>query len=25
VNGTIKRYVDPDKFVVVRAGTFNAK
>jgi zinc protease len=25
VNGTIQRYVDPEKFVVVRAGTFNAK
>ena len=25
VNGTIKRYVDTDKFVVVRAGTFKAK
>ena len=25
VNGTIQRYVDPDKFVVVRAGTFKAK
>jgi zinc protease len=23
VNGTIKRYVDPDKFVVVQAGTLN--
>ena len=25
VNGTIQRYVNPEKFVVVRAGTFNAK
>ena len=25
VNGTIQRYVDPEKFVIVRAGTFNAK
>ena len=25
VNGTIQSYVDPDKFVVVRAGTFKAK
>jgi zinc protease len=25
VNGTIKRYVAPDKFVIVRAGTFNVK
>jgi zinc protease len=25
VNGTIQRYVDPKKFVVVRAGTFSGK
>ena len=25
VNGAIQRYVDPEKFVIVRAGTFNAK